>query len=71
MNPHRPTAGWIGRTLRCTGFDRNPMRRAGDRVQAILRAVLLAVFVIGGPVATAHVSHEVYAAGLQTGRDWL
>jgi hypothetical protein len=68
MNPHGPRAGWIGRVERRAGFDRNPMRRAGDRVQAILRAVLVAVFVIGGPVMTAYVSHEVYLAGLQTGR---
>jgi hypothetical protein len=68
MNPHRPRAGWIGRTLRRTGFDRNPMRRGSDYSQAILRAVLVAVFVIGGPVITAYVGHEVYIAGLQTGR---
>jgi hypothetical protein len=44
------------------------MRRESDRIQAILRAVLVAVFVIGGPVITAYISHEVYVAGLQTGR---
>ena len=68
MNPHPPRAGWIGRTLRRAGFDRNPMRHASDRAQAILRAVLIAVFVIGGPAITAYISHEVYVAGLQTGR---
>src|SRR5216684_1118344 len=36
-----PRAGRIGRSLRRTGFDRNPMRRGTDRVQAMLRAGLL------------------------------
>jgi len=50
------------------GFDRNQMRRSTDRIQAILRAGLLAVFVIGGPVATVLVSHGVDVAGLRAGR---
>jgi hypothetical protein len=50
------------------GFDRNPMRRGSDRIQAILRAVLLAVFVLGGPAATAAFWHGVYVAGVRTGR---
>jgi hypothetical protein len=50
------------------GFDRNPMRRGTDRIQAIVRAVLLAVFVLGGPAVTAYVGHEVSAAGLRAGR---
>jgi hypothetical protein len=68
MTPHGPPAGRIGGILRRMGFDRNPLRRGTDRIQAILRAVLLVVFVLGGPVATACVSHGVYAAGLRTGR---
>jgi hypothetical protein len=68
MGPRGQCGGWAGRVVRRTGFDRNPMRRSADRIQAILRAVLLAVFVIGGPVATAYVCHGVYVAGLRTGR---
>ena len=68
MNPSQPEGGRIGRTLRRMGFDRNSMRRRSDRIQAILRAVLLAVFVIGAPLASTYVSHQVYLAGLRTAR---
>jgi hypothetical protein len=68
MSADRPGAGRIGRIARWIGFDRNPMRRGSDRIQAILRACLLAVFVLGGPAATAVVCHGVYAAGVRTGQ---
>jgi hypothetical protein len=68
VNPSQPDAGLIGRTLRRMGFDRNSMRRRSDRIQAIMRAVLLAVFVIGGPLAATYASHQVYLAGLRTAR---
>jgi hypothetical protein len=68
MSPDGPSASWIGRPLRRMGFDRNQMRRSTDRIQAILRAVLLAVFVLGGPVATVDVCHGVDVAGLRAGR---
>jgi hypothetical protein len=68
MSPYGPCAGWIRRILRRMGFDRNQMRRSSDRVEAMLRAGLLAVFVLGGPIATVYVGHGVYAAGLRTGR---
>jgi len=54
--------------VRRLGWDRNPMRRTTDRIQVLLRAVLLALFVLGGPIATAYVGHAVYASGLRTGR---
>jgi len=50
------------------GFDRNPMRRGSDRIQVILRACLLAAFVLGCPAATGDACHGVYAAGLREGR---
>jgi len=67
MSPYRPCAGWTGRIVRRMGFDRNPMRRGTDRIQAIVRAVPLAVFVLGAPVATAYVGRGVSAAGLRAG----
>jgi hypothetical protein len=54
--------------LRRTGFDRNPMRRTTDRIHAILRMVFLAAFLIGAPIVTLIISHQVYLAGLQTAR---
>jgi hypothetical protein len=68
MNTEQQHAGLIGRTLRRIGFDRNSMRRASDRLQAILRAALLAAFLIAGPLAASAVSHHVFAAGMQTSR---
>jgi hypothetical protein len=68
MSPDGPSASWIGRPLRRMGFDRNQMRRSTDRIQAILRAVLLAAFVLGGPVAAVDVCHGVDVAGLRAGR---
>jgi hypothetical protein len=65
MSPYGRGAGRLGRFLRRAQHDRNPLRRRLDRVQAVLRAGLLAVFVIGGPIATACVSHEAYVAGLR------
>ena len=44
------------------------MRRTTDRIQALLRAVLLALLVIGGPIATAYASHAVYTSTARTAR---
>lgn len=38
-----PRQGWPWRLLRRFGFDRNPMRRGTDRIQAVTRAGLLVV----------------------------
>jgi hypothetical protein len=42
------------------------MRRTTDRIQALLRAVLLALLVIGGPIATVYAGHAVYASAART-----
>lgn len=68
MRLRGPGAGWIGMTLRRLRPDRNPMRRTTDRIQTLLRAVLLALLVLGGPIATAYAGHVVYVSGLRTGR---
>ena len=56
------------RLLRRFGFDRNPMRRGTDRIQAITRAALLLVFLVGAPTTAVWISHAVYTSGLQGGR---
>jgi hypothetical protein len=68
MSPYRPRAGRTARIVRRIGLDGNPMRRATDHVQAILRAVLVTLFVTGGPIGTATIAHGVYAAGLREAR---
>jgi hypothetical protein len=62
-----PCQGRIGRSLRSLGFDRNPMRRSTDRIQAIVRAGLVAAFLAGAPIAATHVSHGIYLSGLRAG----
>ena len=42
--------------------------RATDRIQALLRAVLLALLVIGGPIVTAYAGHAVYASTARAAR---
>jgi hypothetical protein len=62
-----PRQGWHWKLLRRIGFDRNPMRRGTDRIQAVTRAGLLVVFLAGAPVAAQYVSHGIYVSGLQAG----
>jgi hypothetical protein len=68
VSPDGQRAGWLGRFWRRAGFDRNPLRRGLDRIQAVLRAALLAVFVTSAPIATVYVLHGVYVAGLRAER---
>jgi hypothetical protein len=56
------------RLLRRFGFDRNPMRRGTDRIQAITRAALLVVFLVGAPTTAVWIGYAVYTSGLQGGR---
>jgi hypothetical protein len=44
------------------------MRRCSDHIQAIARAGLVTVFLIGAPLASMYVSHGIYIADLRAGR---
>jgi hypothetical protein len=68
MNRRAPGGGRIRRLARRLGFDRSPMRRRADQVQAIARASLLAVFLAGAPVAALSAGRAVDAAGLRVAR---
>ncbi len=48
------------RLLRRAGLDRNPLRRAVDRVEAWTRLVVLAVLVVGGPILAWSTGWHVY-----------
>ena len=61
-------AGMDGESAR---GDRNPMRRGCDRIQAVLRAVLLVVFLAGAPAAALAVSNAIYVSGLRAGQAQL
>jgi hypothetical protein len=60
--------GWRHRWRRRLGFDRNPMRRRTDRIQAVILTVLLLGFLAGGPAAAAYTGHRIYVSGMRTGR---
>ena len=47
--PGRPAP--TGRLARALGLDSNPLRRASDRAEAWIRAGLLVVFLVAGPLA--------------------
>ena len=54
--------------LRRLGFDRNPMRRRTDRIQAITQAAVLVVFLAGAPIAAVSIGHAVYTSRLHAGQ---
>jgi hypothetical protein len=47
--PSRPR--WKARLARALGLDGNPLRRASDRAEAWIRAVLLVILLTAGPMA--------------------
>ena len=47
----RKPGGWLARTVRWLGFDRNPLRRGTDRIEAALRLVLMVLLVAAVPAA--------------------
>src|ERR1700722_11481018 len=61
--PRGPT-----RLARALGLDRNPLRRATDRAEAWIRAGLLAIFLIAGPMAALSSGHWAYHAGTTAAR---
>ncbi len=63
-----PRHGWRWRSLRRLGFDRNPMRRGTDRIQAIIRVGLLVVFLAGAPAAAVYAGHVIYLSGMRAER---
>ena len=58
----------LTRLARALGLDRNPLRRATDRAEAWIRAGLLAVFLIAGPMAALSAGHWAYHAGTTAAR---
>jgi hypothetical protein len=64
MRQDGPRQGRIHRPSRPTGFGQNPLRRCSDRIQAIVWAGLVTVFLIGAPLASIYASHEIYIYAL-------
>lgn len=63
------TAAGVNRAKRAARLlwpDRNPLRRAVDRVEAAIVTALIVVFLIGAPLAVAVTSHVAYRNGIRT-----
>jgi hypothetical protein len=66
--------GWLARTgrparlARRMGLGRNPLRRRTDRLEALISAALLAVFLIGAPLFGTSLGRWVYQGGLSEQR---
>ena len=54
----------LTRLARALGLDRNPLRRATDRAEAWIRAGLLGIFLIAGPMAALGAGHWAHYAGI-------
>ena len=62
----KPRATLTGRFVRGRRFDRNPLRRAADRAETIVLALLLVAFLVGAPLAalaSGAWAHAIGAAG--------
>jgi hypothetical protein len=57
----------IARLARAFGLDGNPLRRASDRAEAWIRAGLVAIFLIAGPLAALGAGHLAHQAALGAG----
>ena len=64
---HRP-GGCLARTARWLGFDRNPLRRGTDRIEAALRLVLVVLLVAAVPAAAVVAGQRADHLGLDRAR---
>jgi len=56
-------SSWLVRLMRERRLDRNPLRRATDRLETVVLAVLIAVFLAGTPFAAQAAGGWAHAAG--------
>ena len=59
---------WADRRSRMFGWDRNPLRRRIDRIEAAVVAGLIAVFLISAPVLGAAAGHGSNSAAMREQR---
>jgi hypothetical protein len=62
---------WLSRAIRGARLDRNPLRRATDRLQTCLLAGLFAGLAAGAPFAAQAASHASYTQALQARQQQL
>ena len=65
MKRQRQTrTSWLGRLIRGRRPDRNPLRRASDRAETAILAILMATFLAGAPFVALVASDRAYAWAL-------
>jgi hypothetical protein len=62
---------WLVRLVRARRLDRNPLRRATDRLETVLLAVLIVAFAVGTPFAATAVGGWMHARAHQEQRAQL
>lgn len=62
---------WLFRAVRGARLDRNPLRRATDRVQTCLLTGLFVAAAVGAPFAVQAASHTAYAQALHVRQEQL
>ena len=65
MTIRKPRTTRLGRFLRGRRLDRNPLRRATDRVETVVLALLVAAFLIGAPFAALAMGTWVHGMARQ------
>ena len=65
MGVRKPGITRLGRFVRDRRFDRNPLRRATDRVETAVLAMLVAAFLIGAPFAAVAAGTWVHGMARQ------
>jgi hypothetical protein len=56
----------VGRMVRALGFDRNPMRRRADRIEAWITLVLTVALMVGGPFLAWRAGVAAYRDAVHT-----
>ncbi|HET9080777.1 MAG TPA: hypothetical protein VFO01_09710 [Trebonia sp.] len=69
-SPHNQ-GWWLSRAVRGARLDRNPLRRATDRLETCLLAGLFVGLAAGAPFAAQAASHASYAGALQARQEQL
>ena len=62
----QPRTSWLGRLIRGRRPDRNPLRRASDRAETAVLAILMVMFLASAPFAARFASGCAYAWALHT-----
>jgi len=64
----QPRTSWLGRLIRGRRPDKNPLRRASDRAETAVLAILMVMFLASAPFVARFASNSAYGWALHTAR---